>query len=53
MGDLLGEGGLRWEKGVEEAEEKEKKEIKLSALKKRMADMTFMQVYKITNVDIV
>lgn len=36
----------------EEAKEKEKKkkEIKLSALKERLRDRTFMQVYKITHV---
>lgn len=37
--------------GEEEAKEKEKKkEIKLSALKERLRNRTFMQVYKITHV---
>ena len=43
MGDLVGRrrGG---------SQRKRKKEIKLSALKKRLHDRTFTQVYKITHV---
>lgn len=41
-------GGLQWEEEVEEAKEREKKEAKLSALKKHISDMTFMQVHGIT-----